>query len=146
MTLLRLMLRLMTLVQGHEAPWKKFFIFWNHGMQIKSEFYLKLGVHFKNSVRERERPPDDPRLIICSAIISNIVVNESQTGSVCGGSSHVDHIMKEKILHFEKWQTNGAWKHALPNSNYRFLPQPLQRNSTQSTSTTPVYTISSIMN
>ena len=65
--------------------------------------------------------------------------------AVSGGTSHVNHITKEKILYFEKWQTNGAWKHALPNSNYHYFPQPLQKNSTQSTSSTPVC-ISSIMN
>lgn len=48
---------------------------------------------------------------------------------------------KGKYSAFEKWQTNGAWKHAFPNSNYCFLPQPLQRNSrvTPCTSNTSVW-------
>lgn len=45
----------------------------------------------------------------------------------------------ESKYHTEKWQTDGAWKYALPNSNYHFLPQLLQGNSSQSAYSIPVF-------
>lgn len=57
-----------------------------------------------NHCKGERQALNDPTFIISkiTIIISNSVVNESETNTVCGESPCVDHIMRGKILHFEK--------------------------------------------
>lgn len=60
------------------------------------------------------------KYLINTTILLSIINNQAQWicaewlwDKVSGGSFCTDLLTKKKILHFDKWQTNGAWKHAL---------------------------------
>lgn len=110
---------------------QQLYSFITHAMQINFEYDLKYYIYLNSfkAIKQRERTQITLHLSFVASSPSVILQRMSLRQTVSAEEALV-WITSWRRKYHTKWQTNGAWKHALPNSNYCFLPQPLQRNST----------------